>query len=291
MAEGEKIVTDLEGAAPVAAEPVVAPVVEAAPVVENAAPVVEAPAAPESTPTLLQTAVKNQEEKLAAVEAKPDAKPEDKPAEAKPAEAAKPAEPEAKPAEAASETPKEPAPLEPVEYEYKLPESFKMDDTMKAEVKSAFDKFRADPKEGAQELANIYVKNAEAYRENLLSEQKRVFNEQREAWRTEIMSDPALGGAGFKTVEGAVARMRDMLVPSKFLETRKFPDGSPRLSAFDEFCEYTGAGDHPVFWHMLHNAARYFDEAKQPAPNPQPPKDIGKRPPARLRDVYASRGG
>jgi hypothetical protein len=88
------------------------------------------------------------------------------------------------------------------------------------------------------------------------------------------MADPILGGSGHQTTSQAVARMRDLLIPKEMLAPRTFDDGKPRLSIADEFLESTGAGDHPVLWHILHNAARYLDEpqARDMPVNVRPPK-------------------
>ena len=73
---------------------------------------------------------------------------------------------------------------------------------------------------------------------------------------------------------GSVYTWTAMLAP------RQNPDGSPRMSEFQEFCRVTGAGNHPVFWHMLHNAARYLDEpqARNVPTEIKPPADIGRNP-------------
>jgi hypothetical protein len=131
--------------------------------VGDAAPPAEtnqAPAAPQSTPelapSLLETvSAELAEETKAKIAAatpsldapKPDAaKPEAKP-DAKPAEAAKDA---AKPAEPAA-----PAPLPPVEYAYTLPETITFGEGDKDKVHGAFDAFRADPAKGAQALIDL----------------------------------------------------------------------------------------------------------------------------------------
>jgi hypothetical protein len=91
------------------------------------------------------------------------------------------------------------------------------------------------------------------------------------------MGDPELGGSGFATVKGAVARMRDLFVPER---SRK---------EFDDFLNITGAGEHPAVWRLLWNVAKAFDE---PAPTPAgggPPPNHGK-PPSRkgMKALYAN---
>lgn len=257
-------------AAPAAApEPVVAAPEPAPAAVEPAAP-----AAPE--PTLLQ---KHDAEAAAAAPVDP-AKPVES---AKPAEAAKPvAEPAApveasKPADAdASPAPAEPAAIEPVEYAYELPETIKLDDATRSTFHTALDAFRTDPAKGAQGLIDLHNQTMADYAAHVADEQQRVWNDTRKGWQTQVMADEQLGGAGFQTTMGAVARMRDLLVP----ETHR--------AAFDNFLTTTGAGDHPEFLRILHNAARLFDEAPLPPPDPRPAPNGGKPPSGRLRDMYKS---
>lgn len=206
-------------------------------------------------PSLLETFDKKDAAKDAA-----------KPTEAKPADA-KPVDP-AKPAET------------PIEYKYTLPETLTMDDALKGEVHSAFDAFRANPAEGAQALIDLHAKSMQQFAEQVARDQHKVFNQTRDQWNKEIMADPVIGGAGHLTAMGAVARMRDMLVPSEMMAPRKWGDGSPRPSEFEEFLRITGAGDHRVFNRILHNAARFFDEpqARDMPTEIKPPKGNGRAP-------------
>lgn len=225
----------------------------------------EAPA-PEPTPTLLQQVVAERDAKAKAAEPAPaePAKEPAKPAEAKAADADKPAESE--PAKAA-----EPAKPEPVEYKYTLPETLKLDDARKADVHKVFDAVREG---NVQAAIDFHAKAMADYAAEVAANNQKVFLEMRAENRKRIMGDPELGGSGHQTVTQAVARMRDFLVPKSMLEPRKNADGSPRMSEADEFFEYTGAGDHPVLWHILHNAARYLDEpqAQNLPANPRPTK-------------------
>jgi len=227
------------------------------------------------TPTLLETVG---EQPKPAEPAKPEAKAGEtaKPAEAKAAEAAKPAEgtAEAKPAE----------PPAPIEYKYTVPETLTLDDTSKGELHKALDDFRADPSQGVQKIVDVGAKLMTDYATNLKTatekHQREVFAETNKNWHAAILADPELGGSGYQTTSAAVARMRDKLVPAAMLAPRQNPDGTPRMSEFQEFCRVTGAGNHPVFWHMLHNAARYLDEpqARNIPTEIKPPADIGRNP-------------
>ena len=250
----------------VAPEPVAQPEPAPAAVVEPAAaPAAEepaAPAAPAPEPTLLQ----KHDAEVAAAEPKP-AEPAvvvPTPAEAKPAEA-----PAAEPVVAA-----EPAAPEPVEYKYELPETIQMDDATRGSFHTALDAFRADPIAGAQGLIDLHNQTMQQYADHLAQEQQRVWNETRKTWQTEVMADEQLGGAGFQTTMGAIARMRDLLVAES------------HRAAFDNFLTVTGAGDHPEFLRILHNAARIYDEAPMAPPNARPPATNGAAPVRGLRGLY-----
>lgn len=252
----------------VAPEPVVEPAPAPAPVAEPEAPAPApepepAPAAPAPEPTLLQ----KHDAEAAAAEPKPAEPPAvvPTPAEAKPAEA---------PAEAAAAEPPAPVAPEPVEYKYDLPETIQMDDATRGSFHTALDAFRADPAAGAQGLIDLHNQTMQQYADHLAAEQQRVWNETRKGWQTEVMGDEQLGGAGFETTMGAIARMRDLLVPES------------RRAAFDNFLTVTGAGDHPEFLRILHNAARIYDEAPMPPPGARPPPSNGQAPVRGLRGLY-----
>jgi len=256
---------------------VLSPVVAPAATSEVVAPAeVVAPEAPVVEPTLLQ---KFDTEKAA----KEPPAVEPKPAEAKPAEPAavevKPADapkPEAeKPVEAAAAEPVAP---EPVAYEYALPETLSMDDGTKGKFHSALDAFRADPAKGAQGLIDLHNENLQQYADHVAREQYRVFGETRKGWQTSVMADEELGGAGYETSMGAIARMRDLLVPEG------------RREAFNTMLTVTGVGDHPEFLRLLHNAARIYDEAPMPQPGARPPADAGKPQGRGLRGLYRNTG-
>lgn len=173
--------------------------------------------------------------------------------------------------------PPEPAaPAEPTAFDYKydLPEFLSVNDDQRGEIHKAFDAFRTDPAAGAQALVDLHAKQLQTYADFVASEQMRVWNETRKGWRTEVMADEQLGGAGHQTALSAIARMRDMLVPE-----------SDR-AAFTSFLQATGAGDHPAFLRMLHNAARFYDEPPMPPSGIKPPPSNGKAPKQGVSALY-----
>lgn len=248
-----------------------APVVVDAPPAADLAPaaVVAEPAAlPDAGPTLLETFGKDAPKPDVAekpAEAKVDG---EKPAEAKPAEEPKPGE---KPVEAKAEDvkPPEPAPLPAVDYKYELPETIKLDDATRGEFHGALDGFRADPAAGAQKLIDLHNRTMTDYAADLVRQQHQAFADTRKDWNKQVMADPEIGGSGHQTAMGAIARMRDLFVADK------------DIPAFDSFLRITGAGDHPEFLKMLHNAARYFDEPPLPPSDARPTKSNGADPKAR----------
>ena len=249
-------------AAVVAAEPAAAAV--EAPVAAPAAPSAAEPPKPVDIPSLLDEVGKEPPKEVAAAEAP---KPGE---EAKPAEAAKPGEPEkpkegeaAKSSEVVAEAPK----LAAVEYKWDAPETIKFDDAIKGEVSTALDAFRTDPT-NPRPLFDQAEKMMQRYAAQVSQDQFKVFNETRKNWRTEIMADPEVGGAGYQTSMGAVARVRDAVVSNAKAGT---PQHAADIKAFDEFCRVTGAGDHPVLVKMFKRMARFMDEPAPPPPGAKAP--------------------
>jgi hypothetical protein len=245
-------------------------------VVVAAVPALETPAAPaapategalEHGETLLQKFEREEAEAKNLDGVTPPAGEAAKPVEAKPEE--KKAEGEAAPAEAAA-----PAALPPVAYEYAVPETIKIDDALKGELHTALDGFRADPAKGFQPLLDLHAKAMADASQAMVKEQFRQFHATNEAWVKEVMGDPELGGSGFRTAMGVVARMRDRFVP----ETMK--------PAFEQFLAVTGAGNHPAFLRLMVNVGKAFDEPSLPPPNPKPTPSNGSQPKRTLRDTY-----
>jgi hypothetical protein len=151
-----------------------------------------------------------------------------------------------------------------------------MDDATRGSFHTALDAFRQDPAAGAQGLIDLHNTTMQQYAEHVAAEQHRVWNETRKGWQTQTMADEQLGGAGYQTTMGAIARMRDLLVADS------------NRAAFDQMLSTTGVGDHPEFLRILHNAARIYDEAPMPPPNARPPANIGQPPVRGMRGLYKS---
>lgn len=256
-------------------------------------PAVAAPAAPETPalasdePTLLEQVVTKTEdapkpedapkaEEPAPEAPKPDApKPEEvKPDPAKPAEVAKPVE--------APKVEPEKVPLPVIDYKYELPETLKLDDATKGEFHSALDAYRGD-QANPQPLIDLYNKQMQAHDAHLRQEQQRVFADTRKAWRTEVMADEQMGGAGHDTAMQAVARMRDQFASDH-------PAGSPEylkdIEAFNGMLRVTGVGDHPINLKMWHRVARFFDAPSPITSEIQPAPNNGRAPRNRREVLY-----
>jgi hypothetical protein len=228
-------------------------------------------------PTLLQ--------QFDAEKAKPAeaAKPTDKPVEgAKPAEAAKPVDP-AKPAEAA---PPQPAELAKIDYfkDVAIPETIKIADEQRTELTGALDLIRSGKAaEGMKTLVSLHEKALTDYAKQVGEDQWAAFRKTNEDWKTQVMADPLLGGAGHKTAMAAIARMRDMSMSGHKPGT---PEYEREAKEYNDFLQVTGAGNHPAYLRQMHNFARYFDEPPMPPSDIRPPKDIGRAPGDRRSRLY-----
>ncbi len=163
----------------------------------------------------------------------------------------------------------EPREIEPVSYEaFTIPEGV----TLQEEGLNKFTGLVSPlgvPQEAAQQLLDLGIAEIQRVHDFERTEQHRVWNETRAGWRTQIMSDPELGGGGkdqFEANRAAAVRAMDLFVPEQNRE------------AFNQALMLTGMTDHPEFFRFLVNVARTFDEAS-PSPTPhRPPPDIGRNP-------------
>lgn len=275
----EQPITAPEAVVVAAEVPVVA--VEAPIVAEQPVEVAEAakPLTVAETPSLLEEAkAPGAEDKPAEVEKPAEVKAEEKPAEIKPEE--KPAE------KTEADKPKEEAPAAPeapppVDYKFELPENVTLPDERRTEFLGVLDAFRADPT-NVQPLIDMHVAEVNRQSEIIGQQQHDQFNETRKTWRDQIKADPEMGGSGFETTTRAVARMRDLLVSSHPIGT---PEYDREAKEFNEAARITGFGDHPAIWRMLHNAARFLDEA-QPLAVDIAPAPTGRQPGSRRGLLY-----
>ncbi len=283
---------------------------QAAAAAPESAPVVEAPVAVEPV-QVVETVVEQAIEPVVTAEpvklhtdteslletlgdkpettAEPEApKPEDTPVEAKP-EDAKPedAKPEAgKPVEAVeAEKPAEP---EPIKYEpFTLPDGIEPEADKIGKYAEVLGKHRITQEVG-QELLDMHTDSLRAYADYLgertLADQHAAFDNVRADWRKQVMGDSQIGGAGWETAKGVIARTRDLFMSGSKPGTQEYSKDSQE---FNDFLRVTGAGDHPAFLKFLHNVGRRFDEPALPPANIKPSPNNGAAPRQRgLRNIY-----
>lgn len=259
-------------AAPAVPDPVIAAPADANPPAAPAsAPVEAAPAATEAAPTLLhEYDTAKAAEKPAAEAPKADGLPKlADPAAAAPADGSVAVVDGAPSAELAKLDYFAP------EVGLKLPETLQMDDGQRSEFTGALDAFRADPMKGGQALLDLAAKSFGDMAQKLQADQWKAFADTNQTWRTQVMADPVLGGAGHDTAMALVAQARNNLVSSAKPDS---PQYQKELGEFNNMMLATGVGNHPAFLRLLHNAARYVREAPLPPENPKPTKDAGRAP-------------
>jgi hypothetical protein len=253
---------------PAAADTTAAPAPEPAAATPPAVDATESvPAPAETTPTPAPA------EPAADVPAAPELKPHtDEPGllqaegEVKPAE--KPAEGEPKPEVT------EPA-AEPDAYEFKLPDGVEF----APEPLEAFTTFARENQftpEVAQSLVDMHVGAMQAYDGVVRQAQHDAFGEMRRGWRNEVMSDPELGGAGFRTNQTAAISVLQRFVPvtatrayAKEDGTLEYREVSPRQE-LDQALLSTGMADHPAFMRLMLAIHKFIAEPA-PVPAPTPP--------------------
>lgn len=206
------------------------------------------------------------------------------------ADAAKPEEGEAKtepdkPAEAAKDEPEvqaeakveEPPAVEPVDYfkDVEIPEGLSLDDAQRDELAAALTELGTDRQKGMQTLLGMHVKAVSDAVQNVTKDQWKVFNDTKVGWRKQVQADPELGGAGYRTEMAKVAQVRDAFVSSAKPGT---PAYEQHMQEFKDFLRVTGAGDHPAFIRLLHNAFPALRRPDPPPPEPKPAPGNGKAP-------------
>jgi hypothetical protein len=244
-------------AAPAAAESVTAapetaqqPAQTPEPAPEGAKPEGEKPAEPRphfDEPSLLESGKK------------PDEKAVEKSVDKKPDEAAKP-----------DGQQREQPQAEPFKFDaYVLPEGFKADDALIGRFNETLTKADLNPQARGQELLNMHAEAMTRYSEQVAEQQMKLFSDTRRSWRDQIKADLEMGGPSYNSTLKDAAEMRDLFV-------------SPaHMQEFDEFCRFTGAGDHPAFTRLMRAIARRFKEPGPKTPAFTPPSDIGQKPAGR----------
>lgn len=265
------------------------PVVEAPIVVEPVQAVegvVEAAVEPVVEPevTKLHTDTESLLETLGDKPAEPEAPKEEALVEAKPEEVKPEGE---KPAQVEPEAAPE---SEPIAYEaFKLPEGIEPDQGQIGEYTGLLGKHRI-PQEVGQELLDLHTAALTTFvdgqRERTLADQHAAFDAVRADWRKQVMADEQLGGAGWETAKGVIARTRDLFMSGSKPGT---PEYVKDTKEFNDFLRVTGAGDHPAFLKFIHNVGRRFDEPALPPSDIKPSPNNGAAPRRRgLQGIYTN---
>ena len=232
-------------ASPAVAETPAPAVIESAP----AAPAVETPAASpapahEFVPSLLEEAATK------PAQAEPAA-PEPAPVEK--------AEGEEKPGEAAPEA-ETPTPEAPPVYEFTYPEGVKPED-IDQERFGAFTGLLGEnkmPGEAAQKLLDLHVHELQEATTRLAQHQWDVFNRQQDAWKTEIRSDPEIGGSRLDTA---------MKTCGAAIE--QFGGSQEQQTELRRILSTTGAGNNPLIVKFFHRVGEAL--AREGSPVVAPP--------------------
>lgn len=146
---------------------------------------------------------------------------------------------EAAPEPALEPVVEEPTPDAPVEYSFKLPENFEVDESALTEFKSYATEAKLTQEQG-QKLLDLFV----TQQTKAASAAETSFKSTNEAWRKEIMSDPLLGGDRHEAAFQTIAKALDQY------------GGKEAREAFD----LTGAGNNPAIIRMIHKMATALSE-------------------------------
>lgn len=217
---------------------------------------------PDSSPTLLEgaTTTTNQaaekKEDPAPTEPKPEAKADP---EAKPeGEAAKKdgtADPETKDATATE-------PPAPIKYEaFKLPDNVKLDDKKFGQFQEVAGKGQV-PQDVAQNLLDLYIAERQQDVVSARAEQRRVWDQLNDTWKTELRNDPVLGGNRLETTLSLAKAVVEEYLPAA------------EVGEYMAHMRNNGMGNFKLHVKLLHNigkALNVFEDGIVPA-RPQSPK-------------------
>lgn len=238
-----------------------------APAADAAAAPIDAPAAaeapkPDSSPTLLEgatTTTKTEPEKKedpAPTDPKPEVKadPEAKP-EGDAAKKDGTADPEAKDATATE-------PPAPIKYEaFKLPDNVKLDDKELGKFQEVAGKAQI-PQDVAQNLLDLYIAERQQDVVSARAEQRRVWDQLNDTWKTELRNDPVLGGNRLETTLSLAKAVVEEYLPAA------------EVGEYMAHMRNNGMGNFKLHVKLLHNigkALNVFEDGIVPA-RPQAPK-------------------
>jgi hypothetical protein len=147
-------------------------------------------------------------------------------------------------------------------YELKAPEGFELADEQLTPVKELFAKLGV-PKDGAQELIDLYASNASALATQIEGANAKAWTDLHTEWQGTIDKDPVYGGAKLPETKASIVKVMDQF-------------GSPELkAAFD----LTGADKHPAVFKFLAKLSGALNEGQfiNGKPANAEPKDLAER--------------
>lgn len=159
----------------------------------------------------------------------------------------------------------EPKSASPEAYTFTVPEGYKLDDSLVAEVTPIFKDLNLS-QDQAQKLVDLYSKQAMDQTKALQD----IVSGLRQEWRDGLAKDTDIGGK-LDTVKADIGRMKAAI------------NDPVIIAAFNEGMNLTGAGDHPGIIKGLYKIAEMVNEGKfvsgnGPSPHGQRPNGQDKKP-------------
>jgi len=132
----------------------------------------------------------------------------------------------------------------PSEYsEFKVPQGFELDKDVAGEATALFKKSGLTQTQ-AQELVDFYIKHTQASHNAPIEAWKAT----QDQWRSEINSDPEIGGSKLNGVKASLGKLYDSLGDTTLTD------------AFREAMDFTGAGNNPAVIRLLYRVAQRLNE-------------------------------
>jgi hypothetical protein len=171
----------------------------------------------------------------------------------------------------------EPEPPSITYQPFKLPDGATIDEQKMSSYTSLAAKHKLS-QETAQELFDLHTGLVQDLQKSMMNEARQSEYKKINDWQDKIKSDPILGGSSIVTNSSMINRMLDVFMPGK-------------RSEVDQFLKETGAQDHPIFWHLMRNVAKKFDEPGAPVHQPQPTPDRGAGKAGKYSRIYNNSSG
>ncbi len=164
--------------------------------------------------------------------------------------------------------------IEPIAYtDFSIPEGIEIKKEQLSEYTKLVGEHRL-PQETAQKLIDMHSSAMKNIADDISKNQWDVFNSTQKEWKSQVMADPEIGGAGHLTALAHIASARDTYVPEN------------DRSAFNEFLNVTGAGNHPAFLRMMYRISKDMKSPEPPKSQVSPVQDRGSKPATKTAVLY-----